>query len=43
MTISDEFLVQNLSLQESDIDKYISPGFIKLESKLMVMDIIEEE
>ena len=33
----------NLSLQKSDIDKYISPSCIKLESKLMVQNIIEEE
>ena len=33
----------NLSLQKSDIDKYISPSCIKLESKLIVQNIIEEE
>ena len=43
MMISEEFLVQNLSLQESDIDKYFSPSCVKLESKLMVQDLIEEE
>ena len=43
MMISEEFLVQNLSLQESDIDEYISPSCVKLESKLMVQDILEEE
>jgi len=33
----------NLSLQKSDIDKYISPSCIKLKSKLMVQNLIEEE
>ena len=43
MMISDELQIQNLRLQESDIDEFISPRCIKLESKLMVQDIIEEE
>ena len=43
MMVSDEFLDQILGLPKSDIDKYISPSCIKLESKLMVKDIIEEE
>ena len=41
--VSDEFLDQILGLPKGDIDKYISPSCIKLESKLMVKDIIEEE
>ena len=43
MIVSDEFLDQILRLPESDIDKYISPSCIKLGSKLMVKDIMEEE
>ncbi len=39
-----EVALMNLkSLQKSDIDKYISPSCIKLESKLIVQNIIEEE
>ena len=41
MMISEEFLVQNLSLQKSDVDKYISPSCVKLESKLMAQNKIE--
>ena len=36
--ISEEFLVQILSLQKSEVDEYISPSCIKLESKLMEQD-----
>ena len=43
MMISEDILAQNLSLQKSDIDKYISPSCIKLKSKLMVQNLIEEE
>ena len=43
MMISEEFLVQILSLQKSEVDEYISPCCIKLESKLMEQDKIKEE
>ena len=36
--ILEEFLVQILSLQKNEVDEYISPSCIKLESKLMEQD-----
>ena len=36
-------LVQNLSLQKSDIDIFISPSCVKFESKMIVQDMIQEE